>query len=582
MPKLHFSIKGLRTRTILFVISSSVFILLLTLFSYLALFTFNSFTKGSILLQKYVEEYFIFSSEEGSKLISQETFSEISRKFEGFLVFDELINFKERDYREIEKVWLDFGMEKDEIRAVVTSTKIIRTIPFLTSDIKDTLSQIKIEYKNTLSKTQKIDKEKIENIINTTSKLTSAFSKTMNKFIIIFILIITIITTGGLSFFSYLLFKDTNILSKILKSLSKNIHEAIAGRYERIEIVDKKSEELYPLQEATNNVISKFEELEYVKKETIQTLTLSCNELENFIQELSNTISESKNYIYLIEEEKIEEFTKAFSNLTQIISYLTNNIDDLYQNFDKFRSSSIEIFEPISTIYDIIERLSFEYRSNLDLVSSYITDTSILIKSIETNLLSNKEKIDKALSDLTRASQKLRSIGINSSIEFSRTQISGIENLKAISNKIVELSKNLSQLFGEISLTISETDIKIRSDIDKISGFINSMKENEKRFLSFYDVIKNISSEKENTKRNIENNYNLLSEILNVFDKIEVNKESIIQEFYQIDTEIKNLVGFLSSFKNLELIFRNLEKIISGVQTTLDNLRIICSNMQKH
>ncbi|MGC8964527.1 MAG: hypothetical protein ACP5KI_04080 [Brevinematia bacterium] len=576
MAKFYFSLKSLRFKIIFFLLSFSVFALIWSLFIYFIFLAFSSFTEGATLLQKYAEEYFIFSSEEGRKLISEDRLNQISNKFQGFLVFDDLLNFVDRDYGDIEKIWLDFGMEKNEIYLFVFATRVFRLIPFLVSDIKDASSKIRLEYENNFVKGDNIEYEKIQKVIGLVSYFQKSSFITMNRIIIIVSVFTIVIVVSFILLYVFLFFKDLKILFSVLSLIPGAIFRSLQGNYEKIDLVDEKSEELYPLQNATNLVVDNFERIYNLKQEVRNTLMSACNDLEKFIFDMSSATLEGREYISMLQEIKFEELSDLYNKMSENFSSAVSDLQNLYENFDRFRSSSVSIFEPISTVYDLFSRVAFEYKSDIDLITNYIEESTIFVESIKKNLNLNKELLDKSLSDLTRASQKLRAIGINSSVEFSRSQISNIEGLKSISNKIIELSKNLSQIFSETNLAMSEMEIKIISDIEKISGFVSSLKEESKRFSQLYEVIKDISIEGEKVKLEIEKNYSLLSDIFQLLNQVELKRNNITEMFYSFENYIKKLLDITLSLQRFKEVFSSIEYILTSVQKALDNLKAAC------
>lgn len=537
MEKVKFSTKFLLSTSIIVVVISIVSIILLLSFIGLMNKITISYTKGTSLLTTYLQAYV------NSKYISQhpeKTKQQLENPIKSFNIFYDILNGKDIPIEEIEKNWLEFGMKKDEIKLVVAGTKLLRNTDFL-SPVKDSAEKVK----NYLDNIDRISPENVENLTKTLINFTESFYKTFNTISntttlvvsILFLMVIIILIIYFLRIL-YLIQNLRNLTNK-LPSIAKSL---VQEEIKELDIIDPKSE-LYPIQESFSMLIDKIQKLTTIKnnlKNTIskthKNLEIQSKELEEFMSNISNLKSKMENI-------DIKSTLKYLETLQQTFSLLDSSIKEVRNDIEKIRSISTGVLEPISTVYEILEESFRQYNLAKEIVFKYISETKSIIETIQLSFSKSSEGIEDVLEELKKISLNLRSIGINASIEFSKIS-SANEALSNIANKIIELSRSLGTIFGNIRSNLENLETELSTSISKVKTFIESFAEISKNIDEVGNTIQNIREEKNKNIDKINTAHSILGEIINEIQKLDQQNDRLLNLFLSFQEKIKHTVEF--------------------------------------
>ncbi len=553
MNRIHFSLKKLNVSVFLFVgISILITTVLLALISFLTN-TLLSYTKGSSLLITYSQNY-VFSVYD-KNLFSQEEKVNLEKKIQGFYAFYELLFFKERPQKEIESLWLDFGMTKQEIQTVILGTKVMRNFPIL-DKIKLSAENVKNKL-DIIKNASLLEKENIKEILHLLEEFNYNFYSTMTPLISFVLIISSILISAILIFFGYYIITNLIPLNRIIKVISEKFNLILKKeKFDKVDIIDPRSECIV-LQEAVNSISDKFKIIENKKEEISNKMNELISSINEKMEITKNNIEALKEVGKVIGNIKVDAFEKELDTFNKSFSLIDSEIKDIVRNFEKLRSVSVEIFEPIETTYEIIEKASTKYKLIKDISLNYISETQEISKSITNSLEKSYKDTTNSLENLKKTSLNLRGIGINATIEFSRIS-SSEQSLTNIGSKIVELSRDLSKIFADTKSALEKLQVEIKQDITRINNFAEALKESDREITEISSILSTLAKEKEKATNEIDKAQKSLSEIINSISSINEQKETILRSFFQIDNALKNLREYI--------------EITSKIQSTIEEL----------
>ncbi|MEN2997543.1 MAG: hypothetical protein ABDH28_00675 [Brevinematia bacterium] len=369
MKKITFSLKKLRLT--IFTIATTLIVggLILVLLMLLLLNILTAYTKGSSLLIIYTQNYFLSIYDD--TIFSEEKNYEFRRKIEGFYAFYELLFSRERPYGEIEKLWLDFGMSKGEIPLVVYGTIIMRALPIL-NDVKASAERLKA--KIDLARKRNISKEDIDEIVIYLVDFHKSFYSSIRSILIpiAFIIFLLIIILAGI--LSASLFRNLSSLTKVVKIVSDNTLKALRREsYEILEIIDPKSD-FAVLQEAVNLTSEKLQNITLKKERILDKISEIVSMLHEKVETVTSYIPYMENLKENISNISSTFFSSAWDSLSRSFSLMDAEVKKIYTGFDKLRALSSEIFEPTSTVYEILETTSSQYKLAKEIAFNYTSD----------------------------------------------------------------------------------------------------------------------------------------------------------------------------------------------------------------
>ncbi|MCX8029131.1 MAG: hypothetical protein N2712_03955 [Brevinematales bacterium] len=559
MKKIFFSLR--RTK---FIVFSYLFVSIIgvVFLASLIVFTKNmliSYTKGASLLISYVKEYFLISFNQD--LFSRDKLEDIERKVKGFYVFYDILNSRDLPYQEIEKAWLEFGINKDEISYIVNGTKIIRNTPFVYE-----LKVVSDKLANDLKKILNGEKVPSEIVISNLEEFHLTFYKAMDKMLKFIIIVVSTIVLLIVIPFSIFLVLKMNSLSEIINKVTHRINQNLKGtNYEEIDLIDPRSEFII-LQETVNSVSDKLNHIQHTKNQVIDKMN-QINQL------LSNVFTSVYDYIKRMEDLKsntgnieVEHFSESWNKFSSSFSKIDSNIKRLYENFDKFRKLSLQTFEPISSMYEILINILKNFELIKQVFFKYIHETRSIINSVQSSFSKEEEKVLVILDEMKRISSNLRSLGINASIEFSKISTAN-EALSNISSKIVDISKDINSMFGNLKSSIESFEIELKNNMDKLSSFITSLSQFDRDIQSMLSALETLSTEKETTNQNITSAYNSISNILDSVSNTVEQNEVILSAFYDLEENFKHIMKLIEVVISL---VREVDKNIGIVQSVND------------
>lgn len=575
MKKIVFSLKKLKIGTAVFVVISLVNTLFWVVFVVFLLNILTSYTKGASLLTSYTKEYFLNlhypnAFEEGFR-------EELEMKIEGFHTFYELLIHQQRSYKEIEKIWTEFGMKKEEVPLVVYGTMMMRDLPMMET-IKT--SAQKLKEKIDLARTGKVTTKDITEISLILSEFHNSFYSAINSITYISLFIASFLALITLVSFSYFVLKQVSPLSAAVKVTSKHILSVLKKEtYEKIDLIDPRSD-LAVIQESVNSLAEKLSNMERVKGKILDKILSISSFLEQKIEALAPYTS----YIASLKESILNLDVNFVSNewesFKRSFSIIDSEIKRIYESFEKFRNLSSGIFEPISSVYDIIEKTFSQYSLTRDVSLKYISETRNMVDAIQLSLEKSTESIGYVLSDLKRISSNLRSLGINASIEFSKFS-SESEALSGIATKIVNLSRGLGELFSNMRTSIEEFKIEITQSLTKVRGFIDSFSEMEKTLDEISSTVLTLLNEKKTVESNISSAYTVIAESITSMSSIKGESEKLLMVFYQLEKRFGGLLDFVSSIVSL---FREADIVLAmteELKSLLFGLKAMSEELQK-
>jgi methyl-accepting chemotaxis protein len=560
MKKIFFSLKNFRRLNYIFFILSAVFTIFWALGIYFFSFSFIAFSKGASLLMVYIEEYY-YVRFLPNEVTSKKLVKDVEEKFGGFIVFYDLLNFKDRDYQEIREVLRNFGMNDSEIFIVVVGTKVFRVVPGLMDEIKDAANEL---YDNINNLSTTFSEEEFNKIRSSSKKFLESLMDTMRRMVIYFTIIVGVAVIYWVLGFGFFIIRYVERLKIIIDALSKSMLSYVKeGKTEKIDIVDERSKECLFLQDATNLVIDKGKSLNEAISavenqlvtivEVIETNSYSIYEvkiaIENLISELSN-----------LDRSSIEQ---NISNLSRTFSVLQKYAYDIKEMFEDFRSKSQNLFEPIETLYEIISKASEDYDQISKTVISYLRESNVFSKTISDTLKKQYEKLSEIIDSLRRIALNLKNIGINATVEFSR--LSSSEALFQISRKIIDTSKNLQDLVLNSSIFIDEVRNDISQTLKRIDSFYSIVGELFNDMQNISDTVKSLISDKEKVIDNIRHNYNVISSISGILGEIEKITANMNSVYYSLESNIKSLLELV----NLE---EQVKPVLDVLYTTYSSL----------
>ena len=575
MKKIFFSLKNFRRLNYIFFILSAVFTIFWALGIYFFSFSFIAFSKGASLLMIYIEEYY-YVRVLPSEVISKKLVKDVEEKFGGFIVFYDLLNFKDRDYQEIREVWRNFGMNDSEVFIVVVGTKVFRVVPGLMDEIKGAANEL---YDNINNLSTTFNEEEFNKLISSSKKFLESFTDTIRRMVIYFTVIVGVAVIYWVSGFGFFIIRYVERLKIIIDALSKSMLSFVKeGKTEKIDIVDERSEECLFLQDATNLVIDKGKSLnEAISSvenqlvtvvEVIETNSYSIYEvkiaIENLISELSN-----------LDRSSIEQ---NISNLSRTFSVLQKYTYDIKEMFEDFRSKSQNLFEPIETLYEIISKASEDYDQISRTVISYLKESNVFSKTISDALKKQYEKLSEIIDSLRRIALNLKNIGINATVEFSR--LSSSEALFQISRKIIDTSKNLQDLVLNSSIFIDEVRNDISQTLKKIDSFYSMVGELFNDMQKVSDTVNSLISDKEKVIDNIRHNYNVISSISGILGEIEKITANMNSVYYSLESNIKSLLELVNLGEQVKPILDVLDTTYSSLIEIRDAFVRVVENLR--
>ena len=572
MKKIFFSLANFRKLVYIFFILSAVFTIFFVAGVYYLCSSFMVFSKGASLLMTYAEDYYfvrILPSEATSKKLVKD----VEEKFGGFVVFYDLLNFRDRDYQEIREVWRNFGMNDGEIFVVVTGTKIFRIIPGLMDGIKSSASEI---YENVNNLSTTFSEEEFNKLRDLLKKFLVSFMDTMKMAITYFLVVMGIGIIYWVGIFGFLIIKDVEKLKIVTDSLSSSMISFVKeGRTEKIDILDERSKECIVLQDATNLVIEKgkslSESISMVENqlvtviEVIETNAYTIYEVKTSIENLISNLSN-------LDREKIEQ---NINNLSRTFSILQKYSYDIEGMFEDFRSRSQNVFEPVETLYEIISKISEEYKQISKSVISYLKENNIFTKAVSDALKKQDEELSKTIDSLRRISLTLKNVGINATVEFSRVESSSSQGLFQISRKIIDTSKNLQDLVINSSMFLEEVRKSVSQNISKINTFSSMVSELYNDMEDISKVVENLVGDKEKTIDNIRQNYATLASISGILSETKKTTENMNSVYYNLENNIKSLIELVNLREEVKPILEILETTYSSlveIRETFSNI----------
>jgi methyl-accepting chemotaxis protein len=560
MKKIFFSLKNFRRLNYIFFILSAVFTIFWGLGIYFFSFSFIAFSKGASLLMVYIEEYY-YVRVLPNEVTSKKLVRDVEEKFGGFIVFYDLLNFKDRDYQEIREVWRNFGMNDSEIFIVVVGTKVFRVVPGLMDEIKDAANEL---YDNINNLSTTFSEEEFNKIRSSSKKFLESLMDTMRRIVIYFAVIVGVAVIYWVLGFGFFIIRYVERLKIIIDALSKSMLSYVKeGKTEKIDIVDERSKECLFLQDATNLIIDKGKSLNEAISavenqlvtivEVIETNSYSIYEvkiaIENLISELSN-----------LDRSSIEQ---NISNLTRTFSVLQKYAYDIKEMFEDFRSKSQNLFEPIETLYEIISKASEDYDQISKTIISYLRESNVFSKTISDALKKQYEKLSEIIDSLRRIALNLKNVGINATVEFSR--LSSSEALFQISRKIIDTSKNLQDLVLNSSIFIDEVRNDISQTLKKIDSFYSIVSELFNDMQNVSDTVESLISDKERVIDNIRHNYNIISSISGILSEIEKITANMNSVYYSLESNIKSLLELVNLGEQVKPVLDVLDTTYSSL-----------------
>ncbi len=575
MKKISFSLRNFRRLNYIFFILSAVFTVFWALGIYFFSSSFISFYKGTALLMTYLEDYYFVRTLQDD-VVSKALVKDVEDKLGGFIVFYELLNFRDRDYQEIREIWRNFGMEDDETFVVVFGTKIFRVIPGLMDEVRSAANEI---YENINNLSTAFNEEEFKKLRSSSVKFLYSFNSTLRRTIIYFNIIVGLAVIYWVLVFAFFIIRYVERLRIIINSLSGSMLSFVKeGKAEKVDIIDEKSEEFLVLQNAANLVIDKnkslnesisevenqllaFVEVIEVNAYTIYEVRMS---MEGLISNLSN-----------LDRESIEQ---NISNLSKTFSIVKKYVYDIKGMFEDFRGRVQNVFEPVETLYEMISKASEDYKQISQTVISYLNESNMFSKAISDALKRQYGELSEIMDSLRRIALNLKNIGINATVEFSR--LSSSEALFQISRKIIDTSKNLQDLVLKSSIFIDDIRNDIAQSLDKIDSFYLMVSELSSDIQSISETVKLLLSDKDKVIEHIRHNYKLIfsiSEILAEVEKITLNMNNV---YYSLESNIKSLlelVGVKDSVKSildvLDNVYSSLVEVKNVFSKVLENLR---------
>ncbi|MEN2997542.1 MAG: hypothetical protein ABDH28_00670 [Brevinematia bacterium] len=174
----------------------------------------------------------------------------------------------------------------------------------------------------------------------------------------------------------------------------------------------------------------------------------------------------------------------------------------------------------------------------------------------------------------------LRTIGINSSIEFSKLSSSS-EALSDIATRIVNLSREVSSVFGAVKSSMEGFEIELKQNIDKMKGFIESFSEIGKNLEEISATINTLSEERVKAESNINSAYNTISEVLSSLSHLERENEKLLETFYQFEKNFESVLEFVNSFHS---IYEGIDTFIEAykeITKLLSELSLVSEELKK-
>lgn len=552
MKKVFFSLKRLNRATFGFLAISIVGVIFWFFFIIVLSGMIVSYTKGSSLLIEYTENYFL--SLYDRNVFSPEMVRDLENKIEGFYVFYELLYFKERKYSEIEKIWIDFGMDKGEVPLFVYGTTVMRNLPVM-NEVKESARKLKdkIDY----CKLNGANHEDIEEVVIYLKEFHQSFYSTLYSVIYPSVFIISIFVFLLVGEFSWYLFKSLKLLNEIIAVISDKIDKILKKQsLEKIDIIDPRSE-CVVLQNSVNLMADRLNEIEKKKQGIVVKITQISESIEKATEILSSYIEIISGLKEGISKLNVDVISNMWDTLSRAFSVVDSEIKRLSTSIDSFRSLSGEIFEPISTLYSIIQESSDRYNLLKNTIFKYIYGTKDLVNSIQFSFEKLQKNVESIISELKRTSTNLRSIGINASVEFSKVSSSS-EALSNISNRIVELSRELGTTFGSIKENMKSFNIELKQDINKVLSHIEVLSEISKDLEEISLTITTLSQEKDRVDSNIRYAYQEISNVLESISRVGGESEKIKSVFFEIEKKFKEIIEIMSVFIN---IYENINSI---------------------
>ncbi|MCX8096252.1 MAG: hypothetical protein N3D81_01995 [Spirochaetes bacterium] len=532
-----------------------------------------SYTKGASLLIKYSEEYLFYKYD--PKLFDVEKASEILTKIEGFYVFYDILFFKDRPYREIERIWSDFGMSRDEIWVVVSGTRIMRNLPIM-DYIKDKANVLKNNF-DIVGENKNVD---INRVLKDVEEFHSSFYSTMNSLIYPSVFLVSLLIGSIISLLSFFTLRSFNSMNQVIDLTTSKINLILKGRsFEKLDIIDPSSECIV-LQDAVNTVSEKFKAIQSARDDVMERIVHITKKLETEFESLSSNIQSVITFRDSIGSLEISELDKSWSQFMNIFSVIDASLKSASRDAENLRSLSLNIFEPVSSIYDILSSTLQQFSLINEIFFRYISETGDFVNTIQISFKREEERINSLLSEMKRVSMNLRSLGINASVEFSK--IPSGETLTGLSSKIVDLSKDISSIFGSASASIENFELELKNSSNKILSFINSSSQIEKDLKDIFLTLKTLSSDRDNVSKNIENAYKIISDVMEVFSKLEERSKELSSSFYRIEQTFKQMYMIIeSSIKSVGIIesfaisLKSLSHLIEGIKNTAKELEKI-------
>ncbi len=577
MKKIFFSLKNFRRLNYIFFILSAVFTIFWALVIYFFSFSFIAFSKGASLLIVYIEEYY-YVRVLPDGVTSKKLVKDVEEKFGGFIVFYDLLNFKDRDYQEIREVWRNFGMNDSEIFIVVVGTKVFRVVPGLMDEIKDAANEL---YDNINNLSTTFSEEEFNKLRSSSKKFLESFMSTMRRMVIYFTVIVGLAVIYWVLGFGFFIVRYVERLKIIIDALSKSMLSFVKeGKTEKIDIVDERSGECLFLQDATNLVIDEGKSLNEAISavenqlvtivEVIETNSYSIYEvkiaIENLISELSN-----------LDRSSIEQ---NISNLSRTFSVIQKYTYDIKEMFEDFRSKSQNLFEPIETLYEIISKASEDYDQISKTVISYLKESNVFSKTISDALKKQYEKLSEIIDSLRRIALNLKNIGINATVEFSR--LSSSEALFQISRKIIDTSKNLQDLVLNSSIFIDEVRNDISQTLKRIDSFYSMVSELFNDMEKVSDTVESLISDKEKVIDKIRHNYDVISSISGILIEIEKITANMNSVYYSLESNIKSLLELVNLGEQVKPVLDVLDTTYSSLIEIRDAFVKVVENLRRY
>ncbi len=546
-------------------------ILLLTLTTYFFNSVKDYMLKGASYLSRYIEEYYVFKILENEGFIlSEKAKRESENNIYSFIIFKDLLNFKDHDPDEIRKYWKSFGMKDNEISIVIFVSKLSRNIPGMMDEIKKSTDELEKSIFS-ISKETRYSEESIDSIREKVNTFYQSIQNTLNRFTIVFYSIVNTFSIILIFYSVIYIFSQIRLTKNTILDMRYSFQKSIDSKeYNYIQLVPKSKDSnlLYIFQETLNKGIS----FSRTVNETLITLDEEFEkilvDLGSIVANAKGSLEESSSQLRFFENIDSSEIDKNINDIQNLLNFINKISKDIREICSRATLNVSEFINISNVFTNIVSEFSKKASSLKDLISEHIDQSKIFIDYINSTYSTFVGEIENLISKSSEIASKMRAVSINSVIEASKiTSGSSGESIKVLSNKTIEISRKISFLNSEISRNLEKTKSEVFSSIKRIEGYSEAAKE-----------IKNIFDETTSTLDRISESYSSISGVGENLQNFSSNLLSNVSDFIQasnmLNSNISKFIQIMENVKSMEYLSEHIKNAMSIFTSTIERLEI--------